>query len=150
MLHRKVRATFHDLENDNPFAAGRYERQADRFAGAFLMPGPLLERELLQICTDRRLDRRTCIVEMMLATPESEYLWRKCFLPEITQRFAVSLTSALIRCRELRLRAGDERPLLSALLAERLRQATAPDSAGSIVLVEGKPKRPKITQGFLF
>ncbi len=144
-----MQAAFHDLDTYDPFAATRYEQQADRFAGAFLMPIPLLERELFQICTDRRLNRRRCIVEIMLATPESEYLWRKCFLPEITERFAVSLTAALIRCRDLRLRAGDERPLLSPLLAERLRQPAHPDAGGNVILVAGRPKRRRATRGYL-
>lgn len=150
ILHGKLQATFRDLQDYDPFAAGQVERQADRFAGAFLMPIPLVERALLQICTDRKLHRRTCLVEIMLTTAESEFLWRTHFLPEITRRFNVSLAAALIRCRDLRLRNSDDRPLLSPVLADRLREPMRAEGSGNVVLVEGKPKKRNTSQELLF
>lgn len=89
-------------------------------------------------------------MEIMLTTAEPEFLWRTHFLPEITRRFNVSLAAALIRCRDLRLRNSDDRPLLAPVLAERLRQPMRPDRAGAVVLVSGKPKRRGPRQGLLF
>jgi hypothetical protein len=44
VLHRTVQDKFYESALDVTFSADRYERQADRFAAAFLMPLPQLER----------------------------------------------------------------------------------------------------------
>jgi hypothetical protein len=82
---------------------------------------------LIEICEVRKLDYTEALPELAVETAESERLWTECFLPEITHRFAVSLSAALIRCGELRIKAHRFDPLLSrqrmkriwALMAER-------------------------------
>lgn len=60
VLHRKVRNVFHDHAGIGTFAdQDRFERQADCFAAAFLMPVPSLEIELLRIFKQRGLRTET-------------------------------------------------------------------------------------------
>ncbi len=139
-LHAKVRKVFHETETATFNPRTPYERQADRFAAAFLMPVPLLVRELFRICDDRRLKRRECIVELMLDTTESEWLWKKRFLPEITRRFGVSLTAALRRFQDIQIHDG--KPFLLPDHVERLLTPAKPDDPiSSIGIVDGVPRK---------
>jgi Zn-dependent peptidase ImmA (M78 family) len=152
ILHRKVQSVFHDLAYADPFETMKYEREANLFAAAFLMPMPLLEREVFRICDDLKLDLQTCLVELMLVATESEDLWRLHFLPEISRRFSVSLTAALIRCSDLCLQSSDERPFLPSAVAKRIQDRAAlerPNVAAK--LVDGKPEASRaVRQGILF
>jgi Zn-dependent peptidase ImmA (M78 family) len=119
VLHPRVRATFHETaEATHRTSMVRYERQADRFAAAFLMPLPLLLRELFRIASDHGLDAKTSMVELMLGRPEAEPLWKRVFLPEITRRFGVSLSAAVNRFLDIRIQDG--RPFLPRELVPRL------------------------------
>lgn len=112
-LHAKVRSSFHDAGDVDLYAnPDRIERQADRFAAAFLMPVPLLERELIQLFDENRLKPARATMEMMQPTLESEWLWRKLVLPRITRRFDVSLSAALRRFNDIRPKVSDAGPLL--------------------------------------
>lgn len=167
VLHSKVQSVFHEtlqtIGPGSPPSHGSqptlrspslYERQADRFAAAFLMPLPLLERELLRIFREHRMDRLECTIELMKPTPESEWLWRKRFLPAITRRFDVSLSAAIIRCSNIQPRITDACPLLPRKHADRLlrpaavarhaadaRPAEPDDAVADIQLIDGVPKR---------
>jgi len=56
MLHKNVRSVFQESLGLGLFDSNdRYERQADRFAAAFLMPVPLLEQELMALCDEAGL-----------------------------------------------------------------------------------------------
>ena len=151
-LHQNVAKEFREVYSEDPDAASLYEKQADRFAAAFLMPIPLLEQELFRICRDQKLEWRACIVELMVPTPESEFLWRKRFLPVLTKRFAVSYTAALIRFENIRLKGGDQRPLLPPTIGKRLRERPDPEKTKvAVKIVNGKPVRyPVMKQGSLF
>jgi hypothetical protein len=139
MLHAKIRRGFQDSDTAK-FASNRpVERQADRFAAALLMPIPLLVRELFRICDARGLRRRECIVELMMDTVESEWLWKKCFLPAFTHRFSVSLTAVVHRFSDIRLL--DRKPFLLPKHRERLLSPAEPgDPIASVRLVDGVPK----------
>lgn len=131
ILHAKQMVVFRDGETDDLSRPSPVERQADQFAASFLMPVAIFEEVLLEICDDHKLDYTEILPELAVETEESEQLWVECFLPEITNRFAVSLPAALIRCGELRLKAHRFDPLLSrprmmrigGLMAERQRAA---------------------------
>lgn len=141
-LHAKVRGEFHETEELGPGSSNLHERQADRFAAAFLMPLPLLEREILRVFKEHRMDKARCTIELMKTTSESEWLWRRRLLPVITRRFDVSLSAAINRCSDIQPRITEPRRLLPEELGERLlRPADREAELDSIQIVEGVPKR---------
>lgn len=121
ILHRGAQSVFQDAATVDPFASpDRYERHADRFAAAFLMPVPLVERELIRILDARGLKRGKAVTQMMQATLESEWLWRKMILPEFTRCFAVSLSAAVHRFNDLQPNLPQSWPLLPRELVDVL------------------------------
>lgn len=125
ILHARRKVVFRDGETNVLSRAPLVERQADQFAASFLMPVAMFEEALLQICDDHKLDYTETLPELAVETKESEDLWVECFLPEITNRFAVSLPAALIRCGELRIKAHRFDPLLSRPRMKRIWGLTA-------------------------
>ncbi len=139
LLHRKQATVFHETVKLPSDQANRLERQADRFAAAFLMPIALLERELHAICRDEQLDAEYCLTELMMPTVRSEWLWRAVFLPQIMQRFGVSKIAAIIRCRDLRLIAYPTHEFMPIRFEGLLREpANAPELTRMRVR-EGRP-----------
>lgn len=119
VLDRNAKSVFHKLAALDPFdSPDRYERQADRFAAAFLMPVPRMERALIRILDTRRLERRKAVVQLMQPTRESEWLWRKVVLPEFTRCFAVSLPAAVHRFNDLQPKLPQAWPLPPRELVE--------------------------------
>ncbi len=142
MLHAKVRSRFQDTELAEPFQSHKLEREADRFAAGFLMPIKQLERELFAICKRRELDPFVCIKMLVKPTHEAHWLWRKVFLPDITQRFEVSVSAAVIRCRDLRLRIKGEVPFMPKLFQRLLLKPASPDDGlDRIHVANGQPVR---------
>lgn len=140
-LHAKVRKVFQETGSGPGSSDDRYEKQADRFAAAFLMPVPLLVRELFRIADELKLDRAACITELMMNTTEAEWLWKKRFLPAITERFGVSLSAAVFRFSDIRLRDG--KPFLPERLKPSLFSKTRPGSPiRQMRLVGGFPVQP--------
>ena len=121
ILHRSAQSVFHDASTVDPYSSpDRYERHADRFAAAFLMPVPLVERELIRILDARDLKRGKAVVQLMQPTLESEWLWRRVVLPEFTRCFAVSLSAAVHRFNDLQPNLPQPWPLLPRELVEVL------------------------------
>lgn len=147
LLHRKVCRDFLDVKAEPPVSDHRLERQADRFAAAFLMPASLLVRELVRVCDENNLKHRECIVELMVDAAESRWLWKKVFLPALTRRFAVSLSAMLYRFRNLR--RFDGKPFRVDAHVGRLLAPAGPDNPLlSMEIVDGFPRRH--VQGQLF
>ncbi len=119
ILHAKLRDRFHDIAHCDR-EAETIERQADRFAAAFLMPLDLLEREFFALLKQRGLDRRETVIQLMRPTRESQTLWRRLVLPMITQEFGVSFTAAIHRCNGIQPQVDDAPPLLPHSLVEPL------------------------------
>lgn len=118
MLHAKLANQFADNEVEAWSNQDRVERQADRFAAAFLMPTALLFRELYDFLGARGFDTTLAVSELMLDTPESAWLWKKHVLPSLTERFAVSLTALLLRFGDFTL--PDGKPFLLPIHRTRL------------------------------
>jgi Zn-dependent peptidase ImmA (M78 family) len=130
LLHRRHADVFHETLELPSLQATRLERQADRFAAAFLMPISLMERELVAVCQEEELDSDYCLTELMMPTIRSEWLWRAIFIPQIMRRFGVSKTAAIIRCRDLRLIDQPTREFMPIRFENVLREpATAPELA---------------------
>lgn len=120
ILHAKVAKTFHDTLDYGLSSHDQFEREANRFAAAFLMPVPIFERELLALCDGMGIPRAKCFAQLMDTTPEAESLWRRRFLPPLARRFTVSIAAAAIRCSDIQPRIPRTRPLLSRELVQRL------------------------------
>jgi Zn-dependent peptidase ImmA (M78 family) len=86
------------------------ERQADRFAAALLMPGPLMLREMRRCCLEANVETMAALRELATGSDTSLHLWQRVFIPELQKRFAVSREAVLFRLLGLRL--GDGAPLL--------------------------------------
>lgn len=99
------------------------EREADRFAAAFLLPLPRVMRELYVICTDHKL-ASDVVARLTVDSPETEELWRRVFLPELASRFDVSFQATLFRFSEFLIRG--ERPFMPPALRGRLLSAAKP------------------------
>lgn len=125
ILHAKGEVIFRDGETNVFSRTPLVERQADQFAASFLMPVALFEEELIRISDERKLDYAETLPELAVDSEESERLWTECFLPEITHRFAVSLSAALIRCGELRIKVHRFDPFLSRQRMKRIWSAMA-------------------------
>lgn len=137
VLHSKVQSVFQE-SSDIGFLASPdlYERHADRFAAAFLMPVPLLERELVRIFQAQGLMLARATADLMHPTPESEWLWRKVVLPQITRRFDVSFSAAVHRFNDIRPRIDDTVPLMPWELVEVLLVPAPADSPIDSTFVE--------------
>ena len=142
LLHSRVSKVFRETQLDATFSFDLYERQADRFAAAFLMPLVLLEREIVAVLKAHGLKTARCMYELMQQTAESEWLWRYRVLPAITKRFEVSLSAAIFRCADVQPWITGAKPLLPRLLLTRLRQpARANDPVADVQIVDGVPRR---------
>jgi len=141
LLHDKVRTEFHETNDLGPGSNDVVEREADRFAAAFLMPLPLVEAEIVKVFDDCRMDRVQCTWELMQTTRESEWMWRKLLLPVLTRRFGVSLSTAINRCNDIEPRIPSPRPLLPAEFMEVLLHRSARgDELDAIRLSNGVPQ----------
>jgi Zn-dependent peptidase ImmA (M78 family) len=141
VMHKRVRDSFHDTKADVTFSTNKYERQADCFAAAFLMPLPPLERVIVRSFDDRRLKRATCMYELMQSTAESEWLWRYRVLPAITRAFNVSLSAAAFRCAEIQPRITNPQPLMPRRLIRRMLVPAKPDdNVTAVQVIDGRPQ----------
>jgi hypothetical protein len=140
ILHRKAKSLFHHLAEEGPYAdPQRFERQADRFAAAFLMPVPLVERELIAALDARCLKRGKAVTIMMQETRESEWLWRYVVLPHITRRFGVTISAAINRFADLQPLARPKCPLMPDRLAPILRERAGRSELENIRIEDGLP-----------
>ncbi len=141
VMHKRVQEHFQDTKTGVTFSTNKYERQADRFAAAFLMPLPQLERAIVRSFDDRRLERVSCMHELMQVTTESEWLWRYRVLPAITRAFNVSLSAAIFRCAEIQLRITNPQSLMPRPLTQRLLEPADPDdNVAAVQVIDGRPQ----------
>ena len=122
-LHSKLAASFHETSDESDFVNRRLEREADRFAAAFLMPIALLTRELTTICESVN----TVAAKMLLAVAAGDEQAHRTvsghILPKIARRFVVSKSAALWRFADLQIPTGEQ-----AVPAEVINQMLGPKS----------------------
>lgn len=106
------------FRRSNPF-----ERQADRFAAAFLMPPAEVVRAIFTICEARGLPSRETIVELLSGTHRSTELWRRDFVPGLARAFLVSPAAVVFRLSGLRFR--DHAPVMLTRHAVQFLESTA-------------------------
>lgn len=106
LLHPRLHAEFRERA-DGDYVEDRIEREADRFAAAFLMPLPALGVELTRVTAKHGTDPGTVLASARASHPESLRLLRSHVLPHITRRFGVSLSAAARRFCDVQLPTGD-------------------------------------------
>lgn len=112
LLHEHIRDQFSDYEEPEIVFDDELEREADRFAAAFLMPVNLFEQEVIAIARGVGAEPGECLSELMMPTTGSLKLWKIIFMPALSRRFAVSKTATLIRAHSLQLIGDDPRTLI--------------------------------------
>ncbi|MBK8915404.1 MAG: ImmA/IrrE family metallo-endopeptidase [Phycisphaerales bacterium] len=116
VLHMHVRDRFSDDDEPEIVLDDEIERQADRFAAAFLLPVNLFEQEVILIARGIGADPHWCLTELMMASDQSLKMWQNIFVPALSRSFGVSKTATLIRAHGLQLAGADPRTLIPSRL----------------------------------
>ncbi|MCG3122932.1 MAG: hypothetical protein GIKADHBN_01337 [Phycisphaerales bacterium] len=95
-----------------------WERQADRFAAAFLMPPHLLVREFFAVCRLAEWDPENAIIDLLSDTPRATHMWTHTVIPHLARVFGVHDAGVIYRLCDLRL--FDDGPLLLPKHAHRM------------------------------
>lgn len=115
MAHELGHARLHTpssprLRHDDPsydnLYANEVERQAQRFAAAFLMPLNQIVKALFDACIAYGLTPDNTIPKLLRRLPETVRLWSTVFLPFLSHRFGVTRYGVVFRMGELRLFDG--------------------------------------------
>lgn len=126
LLHTKLTGEFRETE-DGDFLERRIEREADRFAAAFLMPLPALCAEFVQVATPLWRDPTSLLVALQRHDTQAQGFFRSKVLPHLTGRFVVSVSAAVRRFADVQLPTGEAalpyEAGLAFLPAEQLKEA---------------------------
>jgi hypothetical protein len=106
LLHAGVATEFRE-DPDADFYEKRIEREADRFAAAFLLPIPSLTAELLAASRDAGLDAPAVLAGVARGDAACIADFRKALLPRLSYRFGVSLTATAHRFSDVELATGE-------------------------------------------
>lgn len=116
VLHAKIAAEFRE-EPDRDFFEKSIEREADRFAAAFLMPIPSLSVELVSAATAARVEIHDLLRGVRRGEARDKDLFRKQILPTLAKRFGVSISAAAHRFSDIELATGDVAVPFEAVIA---------------------------------
>lgn len=140
-MHGSQQTHFRETESQGPGSPIQIERQADRFAAAFLMPADAVLPEVLHALKYFDLDIERCSTMLTEDSAESSWLWRHRILPRLTQAFEVSVAAMLHRFTELRTPEG--RPFMPSQVRSRL--LTANPTEVALVVRDGVPRPTEAT-----
>jgi len=130
-LHGAGSDQYRDELMPHPAGAPEVEREADRFAAAMLMPIDLLPAAFAGVAMEKRL-HPSCFDLLRGDDVRAVWLWRRCFIPALADRFAVSTQAMVYRCREVRL-PGQKRLLKPSLIPLLI----APEEAIEAINLQG-------------
>lgn len=116
VLHSKVTEEFRE-EDDRDFYDKAIEREADRFAAAFLIPIPSLCAELAAAASGAGLDVHDLLRGVRRGEAPHRLAFRTRVLPTLASRFGVSLTAAAYRFSDIELATGDVAVPFEAVLS---------------------------------
>lgn len=126
LLHDKVATDFRDSD-DGDFMDKRIEREADRFAAAFLMPIPALCSELSAVGSTLWSDPQSMLHGIARGDSPALAYFRSTVLPHLTKKFAVSMSAAVRRFCDVQFPSGEPAlPFevgLSFLPSEQIKEA---------------------------
>ena len=108
-----------DGAGEVPPALQRVEREADRFAAAFLVPLPVLAAFLVPACAAFSTTPREALDGLRSLDATAVKLWRSELLPCLADRFDVSLSAMANRFTDLR--TEDNEPVLPRACITALR-----------------------------
>jgi hypothetical protein len=106
-LHSKVAMSFHETTDESHFVNRRIERDADRFAAAFLMPTPLLAREFTSFCQSANIDPVKVLPAVAAGEERAIRAFQDSIVPKLAHRFAVSKSAAICRFADVQLPTGE-------------------------------------------
>lgn len=106
VLHAKIAPEFVEMD-DRDWAEKKIEREADRFAAAFLMPIPSLAAELVAAAADVRCHVLDLLRALSRGDPAAEAAFRSTVLPRLARRFGVSRSAAALRFADVELPTGE-------------------------------------------
>jgi hypothetical protein len=106
LLHPRITAEFRESA-DGDFVDRKIEREADRFAAAFLMPLPALTFEFSRITGQNSTEPNGLLSAARRADAAALQLFRTVVLPHMTRRFGVSLSAAARRFADVQLPTGE-------------------------------------------
>ncbi len=95
-----------------------WERQADRFAAAFLIPPRLLVREFFAVCRAVGWDAEEALTELVSDSTRATVMWTETAIPRFARVFGVREAAVVYRLSDLRL--FDDAPLLLPRHVHRL------------------------------
>lgn len=98
ILHGKLHLAFRDTA-DEPGRKDLHEREADRFAAAFLMPAAAVIQTLLQEC-ERRGFNAAALQDVLREGSDDTAELSQLLAPALCRKFNVSRLAALYRLRE--------------------------------------------------
>lgn len=126
LLHDKITTDFRDTD-DGDFMERRIEREADRFAAAFLMPIPALCSELSAVGSTLWSDPQSMLHAVARGDAPAQSNFRLTVLPHLTRKFGVSLSATLRRFSDVQFPSGEPAlPFevgLSFLPSEQIKEA---------------------------
>jgi Zn-dependent peptidase ImmA (M78 family) len=103
VLHSRLSRTFHETSDVPEFIDRRIEREADRFAAAFLMPLPALHNELLAACGS---DVHRLLEAVSASDQQALRDFRQDIVPRLAKRFAVSVSATIRRFADVQIPSG--------------------------------------------
>ena len=104
-------------EDDRDFYDKAIEREADRFAAAFLIPIPSLCAELAAAASGAGLDVHDLLRGVRRGEAPHRLAFRTRVLSTLARRFGVSLTAAAYRFSDIELATGDVAVPFEAVLS---------------------------------
>ncbi|MBL9150009.1 MAG: ImmA/IrrE family metallo-endopeptidase [Phycisphaerae bacterium] len=122
VLHAKISPTFRDDVHMSAFLDRRFEREADRFAAAFLVPHELLCLAYSEECRDAGASPGDLLRAVRDGIPEARVLFRSRVVARLSKRFGVSQSAMAHRFTDLYLADGTSAlsgPTVAAMLQHR-------------------------------
>ena len=117
MLHNHLSGRFRDT-SDGEFLAGKFEREADRFAAAFLIPANAFRQELARYSTQSGIAAIELLGSVSREEAAATQILTQDVLPKVSKRFGVAQTTALGRFRDLQIDGC--RPMIPFRVISRL------------------------------
>ncbi|MFO0857901.1 MAG: ImmA/IrrE family metallo-endopeptidase [Phycisphaerales bacterium] len=101
-LHSFLSGKFRDT-TDGDYLSDKFEREADRFAAAFLMPANSFRQELPRYCGQHGQVAAELLAAVSSEHPSATTILLNDIIPKLSRRFGVAATTAMGRFRDLQI-----------------------------------------------
>lgn len=106
LLHARLGDEFRESP-DRDYVERRIEREADRFAAAFLMPLSIVCKEMTRACQSHGNQPDVLLARIRNGEADSRALFGSVILPHLSRRFGVSLSAAAYRFADANTASGE-------------------------------------------